>query len=119
MPRGDGWILLRMAANPRAGLPLVPGQRIFFVDTPPGGYRMRVQVQKWGNSLALRIPKSVAQDAGVRAGTIMDVGVARGKLVAVPVAPTPMPLKSLLRRVTSRNVHGEIETGERQGRESW
>lgn len=80
---------------------------------------MRVQVQKWGNSLALRIPKSVAQDAGVQAGTILDVGVTRGKLVAVPVAPAAAPLGSLLRRVTSRNLHGEIETGEREGRESW
>lgn len=77
---------------------------------------MRVQVRKWGNSLALRIPRSVAEDAGVRDGTILDVGVTRGKLVAVPVAPEAASLESLLRRVTRRNLHGEMETGARRGR---
>lgn len=80
---------------------------------------MRVQVQKWGNSLALRIPKAVAEDAGVRAGTVLDVAVARGKVVATPVAPVGFSLSDLLRRVTKRNVHGEVELGRRQGREVW
>lgn len=46
---------------------------------------MRVQVQKWGNSLALRILKPFAEDAEVREGTIVDLSPSEGKLVAVPV----------------------------------
>ena len=80
---------------------------------------MRVHVQKWGNSLALRIPKAVAQDIGVHAGTAVDVVVSRGRLVATPVVPAIASLKDLLRRVTKRNVHSEIDSGAPEGRERW
>lgn len=80
---------------------------------------MRVQVRKWGNSLALRIPKAIAEDAGVRVGTVLDVAVSRGRVVATPVAPAAVKLQELLRRVTRRNIHGEVETGPPTGHEVW
>ena len=80
---------------------------------------MRVHVRKWGNSLALRIPKAVAEDVGVRAGSVLDVAVSRGKIVAVPVAAEPVRLKDLLRRVTKKSLHQEVETGPPVGREAW
>src|SRR3989442_3822680 len=49
--------------------------------------RMRVPVQKWGNSLALRIPKPFAEDVGVSEGTVVDVSISKGRLIAAPVAP--------------------------------
>ena len=79
---------------------------------------MRVQVQKWGNSLALRIPKPFAQDVGVGAGTVVDVSVSKGRLIAAPVTRR-VRLDNLLRRVTKRNLHGETETGPAVGREAW
>jgi antitoxin MazE len=76
-------------------------------------------VQKWGNSLALRIPKPFADDTGVREGTIVDVSVSDGRLVAAPFrAPKPR-LKDLLDKVTRRNVHAEVDTGRAVGREVW
>ena len=79
---------------------------------------MRVQVQKWGNSLALRIPKPFAQDVGVGEGTVVDVSVAKGRLIAAPVTPRRVRLDDLLRRVTKRNMHGETQTGPPLGREA-
>ena len=46
---------------------------------------MRMQVQKWGNGVALRIPKFFAEDADVQEGTIVDLSVAKAKLVVAPV----------------------------------
>ena len=80
---------------------------------------MRVQVQKWGNSLALRIPKPFAEDVGVSEGTVVDVSVADGRLMAEPVAPRRVRLDDLLHRVTKRNLHGETATGRAVGRETW
>ena len=80
---------------------------------------MRVQVQRWGNSLALRIPKPFAEDAGVTAGTVVDVSVSKGRLIASPVAPRRMRLKDLLRRVNKKNLHGESDFGRPIGREVW
>jgi len=80
---------------------------------------MRVQVQKWGNSLALRIPKPFAEDVGVAVGTVVDVSVSKGRLIAAPIAARRVRLDGLLRRVTKRNLHGETRTGGPVGRESW
>ncbi len=93
---------------------------IFFVDTPVReAAGMRVQVQKWGNSLALRIPKPFAEDVGVSEGTVVDVSVSKGRLIAAPVAARRARLDDLLRRVTKRNLHGETGTGAAVGREAW
>jgi antitoxin MazE len=80
---------------------------------------MRVQVQKWGNSLALRIPKPFAEDVGVSKGTVVDISVSKGRLVAAPLRPRPARLNELLRRVTKQNLHGETATGPAVGREAW
>ena len=80
---------------------------------------MRVQVQKWGNSLALRIPKPFAEDVGVTEGTVVDVSVSNGRLTAAPIAPQAVRLDDLLRRVTRHNRHGETATGPAVGRETW
>lgn len=80
---------------------------------------MRVQVQKWGNSLALRIPKPFAEDVGVQAGSLVEVSVSEGRLVAEPLRPGTIRLADLLRRVTKRNLHGELDTGPAVGGEAW
>jgi antitoxin MazE len=76
-------------------------------------------VQKWGNSLALRIPKPFAQDAAVKEGTLVDVSVSEGKLVVVPVRKKTITLKQLLSKVHRGNLHGELDSGPPVGREAW
>jgi len=80
---------------------------------------MQVQVQKWGNSLALRIPKPFAEDVGVSEGSVIDVSVSKGRLIAAPVAARRPRLADLLRRIRKRNLHGESGTGPPVGREVW
>ncbi len=80
---------------------------------------MRVPVRKWGNSLALRIPKSVAEDSRIKQGSVVEVSVVRGRLVVSPVATPRYTLKQLLAAVTKANRHTETDTGGPVGRESW
>ncbi len=80
---------------------------------------MKTRVQKWGNSLALRIPKSFATEAGLQENAPVDLSLVDGKLVVQPVAPQPPTLGELLRGVTDQNLHGEWDTGPDVGREVW
>jgi len=80
---------------------------------------MKTRVQKWGNSLALRIPKSFAAEAGLREDASVELSVVEGRLIVQPVAPQPPTLEELLRGVTDDNLHGEWDTGPAVGRETW
>jgi len=79
---------------------------------------MRSQVQKWGNSLALRIPKSFAIEAGLQADAVVDLALVEGKLVVTP-QPEPVTLEALLAGVTANNLHDEQDFGGPAGREVW
>lgn len=80
---------------------------------------MRVRVRKWGHSLALRIPKPFAVDAGVGEGTVVDMSVSEGRLVAAPVRARKIRLRDLLAKVTKTNLHDEVDSGAPVGREAW
>jgi len=80
---------------------------------------MRLQVRKWGNSLALRIPKPFAEEARVKQGTVVDLSVAEGRLIAAPVHRRRYSLSRLLAGVTKGNLHGEVDFGQSVGREVW
>ncbi len=80
---------------------------------------MQTRIQKWGNSLGLRIPRSFALEAGVGAGSEVDISVEDGDLVVRPARRRTYHLKDLLRRVTPKNLHEEVDTGRPLGREIW
>jgi antitoxin MazE len=80
---------------------------------------MQTKVRKWGNSLAVRIPRSFAEESEVAAGTTVDISSARGELVIRPVRRRRYNLSELLSKVNRKNVHGEVSTGKRVGREAW
>ena len=80
---------------------------------------MITRVKKWGNSLALRIPKSFAAEVGLQTDSPVEVSLADGKLVISPVTKSRLTLKQLLEQVTDENVHHEFETGPAQGDEAW
>jgi antitoxin MazE len=79
---------------------------------------MKTRVQKWGNSLAVRIPKAFAEEAGLRANAAVELSLVAGALVVKPVAP-PLTLDELLRGVTDDNLPGEWDTGPAAGKEVW
>ena len=66
---------------------------------------MKTRVQKWGNSLALRIPKSFADEVGLQREASVEVSLADGKLIITPVAKPKLTLKQLLAKVTKENLH--------------
>ena len=80
---------------------------------------MQTKVQKWGNSLGLRIPRSFAAEAQVEAGSTVDLSVENGSLLVRPIRTRKYALSALLKKVKPRNLHGEVPTGEPAGREAW
>jgi antitoxin MazE len=75
-------------------------------------------IQRWGNSLAIRIPKAYALEAGLEENTEVEIGVRAGTLVVRP-ARKDWSLDELVAGITPSNTHGEISWGTRTGREVW
>ena len=68
---------------------------------------MKVQVQKWGNSLALRIPKSFAQETGIERGSVVDISLEDGEIVIRPLIEPAYSLDDLLSKSQSRTFTGK------------
>ena len=80
---------------------------------------MRVRVQKWGNSLALRIPKSFATETSLGSGAEVDLSLEDGRLVITPLVAPQYSLADLLAQISPENRHTEVDTGSSVGREAW
>jgi antitoxin MazE len=80
---------------------------------------MKTRVQKWGNSLALRIPKAFASEVGLQNESSVDVSLDEGKLVVRPLSSPKPTLRQLMARVTKANLHHEVDTGAAAGNEAW
>jgi antitoxin MazE len=78
---------------------------------------MKIQVQKWGNSLALRIPKSYAVETKIENGSTVEVVVQKGALVVKPTVKDNLTLDEMLANITEENLHTEIDFGKSEGRE--
>ncbi len=75
-------------------------------------------VQKWGNSLAIRIPKEYADKLHWDQNTSVMLSVVDGKLVTEAVTEPVYDLGMLLAEVTSDNLRSEISTGRFVGNEA-
>jgi len=82
-------------------------------------FDMKTRIHKWGNSLALRIPKSFATEVGFERETPIEMSLANGKLVITPIAKPEPSLKQLLAKITKENLHHEVDTGSALGNETW
>jgi len=81
---------------------------------------MQTSIQKWGNSLAIRIPRPLAIHAHFSQGVVVDMDVVEEKLVLVAHKAIPKySLKALLKKVRPQNLHREVLTGLAVGREVW
>jgi antitoxin MazE len=84
---------------------------------------MLVEFCKWGNSLAVRIPKTVAEALKVGVGRHAEIAIENGALVLRPIRrPKRKPtytLEELLRGMTKENVPQEVDWGEPRGNEAW
>jgi antitoxin MazE len=80
---------------------------------------MQTRIQKWGNSLAIRIPKSFATQIGLEQDSEVELTLLDGKLVLVPIEPPRLALAELLAQITDDNLHSEISSGDAVGNEVW
>jgi len=75
------------------------------------------QIVRWGNSLAVRIPKPIAEEAGVREGDPIVVEATKGRIRLRRVEHIPT-LKELVANITPKNRYGEIRIGRERGKEA-
>jgi antitoxin MazE len=79
---------------------------------------MKTKLSKWGNSLAVRIPSSLAAQASLEAGNSFEVEYTNGALLLTPIHYEP-GLDELLEKITPENVHDETDWGVAVGKEAW
>jgi antitoxin MazE len=79
---------------------------------------MVTKVQKWGNSIGLRIPKAIAQEAEIEEGASVDLVVESGRLIVRPVRKK-YTLEELVSKITPENRHPETDWGPPVGKEVW
>jgi antitoxin MazE len=80
---------------------------------------MHTRIQKWGNSLAIRIPRAIAAVLGLTADTPVELKLTNSRLEVTPLTVETPELERLLDEVTEQNIHGEYDTGAAMGREVW
>ena len=81
---------------------------------------MLAKVQKWGNSLALRLPKSLAEEAEVGLDTPVNIIVRDHKILIEPVQKKKIyDLDELLLGISRENLHEEVDSGSLRGKEIW
>jgi antitoxin MazE len=79
---------------------------------------MKTKVHKWGNSLAVRIPKALVMELGLENETPVEIDVQNEILEVKPISKQ-YKLEDLLKGVTKRNRHPEYNLGEPVGKEVW
>jgi antitoxin MazE len=79
---------------------------------------MQAQVLKWGNSLAVRIPKPVADDARLQLGDPLEIAVAANGVVEMHRIGEIPSLAQLVAQITPENRYAEISLGAEIGREA-
>ena len=80
---------------------------------------MQTKIQKWGNSLALRIPKAFASDTQLEHNSLVDLSLTDGQIVIKPLEKSVWTLEELLSGINESNIHSEVDTGEINGNEIW
>ena len=80
---------------------------------------MQTKIKKWGNSLALRIPKLFALDVNLKPNNMVDISIDKGSIIITPISDKEYSLEKLLKGISKNNLHGEIGTGAPAGKEIW
>lgn len=77
------------------------------------------RIGKWGNSLAVRLPKAFADEMNLVENASIVMMLKDGTLIIAPDREPKWKLEELLAGVTQENIHGEWKTGRPVGKEPW
>lgn len=80
---------------------------------------MQTKVQKWGNSYAVRLPRAVVRESGLREGEPLEIEASGRQIRLRRAARADYPLEQLVKRIRKANRHEEADFGAPQGREAW
>lgn len=76
---------------------------------------MEAKIQKWGNSLGIRIPINIIRDLALENGSTVDIEEIEDRIIIKP----KRNLEDLLNSITAENLHNETDFGISEGNESW
>lgn len=77
---------------------------------------MNTVVQKWGNSLGIRIPSLYVKELNLKNGSFVEISENDGNII---ISPKRNSLEAMLSQVTIENLHASVETGQSVGKEEW
>ena len=82
---------------------------------------MNTTIQKWGNSLAVRLPKGVVRERALFEGSEVTVRSDKGRIIITPMLKKTksLDLAELIRGVSKKNTHKEVTWDNPQGNEVW
>ena len=80
---------------------------------------MRMQVKKWGNSAAVRIPSSVISAAALKIDQTVEIREDAGRIIIEPIAAPVYDLNSLLDQMDDKTTHSDVGFGKPVGKETW
>lgn len=81
--------------------------------------KMELHVIKWGDSLGIRIPQSIANQINIQDGSKINLVIKKNKIELIPVDTDVFELDNLISLISEENLHDEAETGYKQGKEKW
>jgi len=81
--------------------------------------RNETVVSKWGNSLAIRIPRAAVKEARLSEGDSLAMELASDGSIVLQSTRRTYELKDLVSQITPKNRHSETDWGKPQGKESW
>jgi antitoxin MazE len=80
---------------------------------------MKTTIRRWGHSLAVRIPKALAQETSLDEGDEVDVRAVEDRIVVGRPQGKSYRLNDLVAGVTKTNRHTEVDWGGPVGGEAW
>jgi len=80
---------------------------------------METVIKRWGNSLGIRLPKVLAEHFNINNGSHLELRIEKDHIKILPVSNQKYTLKELMTKVSKKNIHSEIDTGNVVGKEVW
>ncbi len=80
---------------------------------------MTTIITKWGNSLAVRIPRALAEQVQIQEGSDVSLSISGDSIVITPRKRKKYTLDELLEGMTAEKFHSEVDTGIAMGNEIW